>query len=245
MRRPSISAGFSTVAISSRSRRLISASCTLILFALDLLDFHGLSNHLLLHDVGFDFVTLSAGLRLLGHFQELAFFRSRSRWASAAWPAKRFRRDAFLVGLGLGDRGGPQGFGALDGNVPFSFGGGHFGIAANAGDVRPAHVGDVVVLVAHFLDGEADDFQPHLGHVAGVGGTHTIGNHFRFLDDLFHRQLADDAAQVSFHHQANQAFALRGALVRNCSAAVRMDTGSDFTFICATASTVTATPCWV
>src|SRR6266404_3531866 len=33
-----------------------------------------------------------------------------------------------------------------------------------------------------------------------------------------------------------------GRLVRNCSAAVRMDTGSDFTLSCATASTVTATP---
>ena len=31
-------------------------------------------------------------------------------------------------------------------------------------------------------------------------------------------------------------------LVRNCSAAVRIDSGSDLTLICATASTVTATP---
>ena len=36
-----------------------------------------------------------------------------------------------------------------------------------------------------------------------------------------------------------------GVLVRNCSAAVRIDSGSDFTLICATASTVTATPCLV
>jgi hypothetical protein len=34
-------------------------------------------------------------------------------------------------------------------------------------------------------------------------------------------------------------------LVRNCSAAVRIDSLSDFTLICATASTVTATPCLV
>src|SRR5208283_996765 len=31
--------------------------------------------------------------------------------------------------------------------------------------------------------------------------------HFRLLDDLFHSQLADDAAQVAFHHQADQPFA--------------------------------------
>jgi hypothetical protein len=36
-----------------------------------------------------------------------------------------------------------------------------------------------------------------------------------------------------------------GVLVRNCSAAVRMDSGSDFTLIWATASTITATPCLV
>ena len=36
-----------------------------------------------------------------------------------------------------------------------------------------------------------------------------------------------------------------GVLVRNCSAAVWMDSGSDLTLICATASTVTATPCLV
>src|SRR5271154_961533 len=36
-----------------------------------------------------------------------------------------------------------------------------------------------------------------------------------------------------------------GVLVRNCSAAVSTDSRSDFTLICATASTVTATPCLV
>src|SRR6266704_36696 len=36
-----------------------------------------------------------------------------------------------------------------------------------------------------------------------------------------------------------------GRLVRNCSAAVRIDSLSFFTLICATASTVTATPCFV
>ena len=36
-----------------------------------------------------------------------------------------------------------------------------------------------------------------------------------------------------------------GVLRRNCSAAVRMLSGSDLTLIWATASTFTATPCWV
>jgi hypothetical protein len=37
-------------------------------------------------------------------------------------------------------------------------------------------------------------------------------NHFRFLDDLLDGQLADDAAQVALHDQANQALALFGPL---------------------------------
>ena len=37
---------------------------------------------------------------------------------------------------------------------------------------------------------------------------HAVGDHLRLLDDLLDRQLADDAAQVAFHHQPDQAFAL-------------------------------------
>ena len=33
-------------------------------------------------------------------------------------------------------------------------------------------------------------------------------DHFRLLDDLLHGELADDAAEVAFHHQADEAFAL-------------------------------------
>ena len=103
-------------------------------------------------------------------------------------------------------------FGALDGDVAIGFGSGYFRVALDARDVRPAHVGDVLVLVAHFFQGEAHDFEPHLVHVVGAGGAHAIGNHFRFLHDLLHRELADDSAQMAFHHQADQAFALLGPL---------------------------------
>ena len=41
---------------------------------------------------------------------------------------------------------------------------------------------------------------------------HAVAHHLRLLDDLLHRELADDAAQVAFHHQADQAFALLGRL---------------------------------
>ena len=71
-----------------------------------------------------------------------------------------------------------------------------------------AHVGDVFVLVADLLDGERDDLQAHLAHVVGAGGAHAVGHHLRLLHDLLDGELADDAAQVAFHHQADQAFAL-------------------------------------
>src|SRR5262249_11891535 len=37
-----------------------------------------------------------------------------------------------------------------------------------------------------------------------------LGDHFRLLDDFFNRKLADDAAKVAFHYQADQSFALCG-----------------------------------
>ena len=87
-----------------------------------------------------------------------------------------------------------------------------FGVAANAGYVRPAHVGDVFVLVADLADGEGDDFEAHLRQVVEAGGAHAFGHHFGFLDDLLDGELADDAAQVAFHNQADEAFALGGGI---------------------------------
>jgi hypothetical protein len=75
-------------------------------------------------------------------------------------------------------------------------------------DVRPAHVGDVVVLVLDLADRERHDDQAHLVHVVGDVGPHPLGHHLRLLDDLFDRQLADDAPQVALHDQADQPLAL-------------------------------------
>ncbi len=43
---------------------------------------------------------------------------------------------------------------------------------------------------------------------SGAGAAHAVAHHLRFLDDLFHRKLADNAAQMAFHHQANQRLAI-------------------------------------
>ena len=124
--------------------------------------------------------------------------------------AGRLRDDADLVGFGLGGRGLTHGDGAADGGVAFGLGPGDFSVAANAGDVRPAHVGDVLVLVADLTNGERDHLQAHLRQVVHAGGAHALGDHFRLLDDLLDGELADDAAQVALHDEADQAFALIG-----------------------------------
>src|SRR5208282_6846538 len=52
------------------------------------------------------------------------------------------------------------------------------------------------------------DIEPHLAHIGGAGGAHAVADHFRFFHDLLDRELADDAAQMAFHHQPDQTFAL-------------------------------------
>ena len=113
---------------------------------------------------------------------------------------------------------------AFDRCIAIGFGGGHVGVALDARHVRPAHVGDVFVLVANFLDGERNDFQAHLVHVVGAGAAHAVGNHFRLLHDFFHRELANDAAQVAFHHQPDQPLPLVIGLGQEllCSGANRL-----------------------
>src|SRR3712207_7393767 len=48
---------------------------------------------------------------------------------------------------------------------------------SDAGDVRAAHIADVVLFVHHLLDGEGDDFQAHLGEVVGYRLAHRSEEH--------------------------------------------------------------------
>src|ERR1019366_8621648 len=154
-----------------------------LLLFFDLLDLHSLGGHLLLHDIGLDLVRF-VGLRLLAFYQfvvgrflhfEIALRLGLPRQGS------RFSRDALLVGLRLGDGRFPQRNGAPDGGGAFRFGGGDVGVALDARHVWPPHVGDVLVLVTHFLDGERNHLDSHLVHVVGTGGAHPIGDHFGLL----------------------------------------------------------------
>src|SRR5271163_930904 len=183
-------------------------------FALYLLHFHSFGNDLLLHDVGFDFVGFVRGsLGLLGHLQVTGFLEVQIALGFGLFGQRGgFRKDAFLIGLRFGYGGGALRFGALDGDVAFGFGSGDFRYQLDASDVRPAHVGDVFVLVADFLNGEAHHVKPHLVHVRGARGTHAFTDHFRLFHQLLDGKLANDSAQVALHHQANQSLALIGPL---------------------------------
>src|SRR5208282_2101501 len=175
-----------------------------------LLHAHAFGDDLLLHDVRLNVIRL-VGLRLLllRYFQVLRFFdlQVALRFGLLGL-GKRLGEHALLIGLRFGNRGFAGCHGALDGRVALGFGGSYVGVALDAGHVGLAHVGDVFVFVADLFDGERNDFEAHLVHVVGASAAHAIAYHLGLLHDFFNRELANDAAQMAFHHQPNQAFSL-------------------------------------
>src|SRR5258706_557600 len=127
-----------------------------LLFFFDLHDLHLLGNDLLLHDVGLDVVGfVGLGLLFLGDFEILRlFYFEVALGFGLLGLGNGFRQHAFLVGLRSGYRRFPRCDGAPDGSIAIGFGGGDVGVALDSGDIRTSHVGDVLVLVADFLDGE-------------------------------------------------------------------------------------------
>src|SRR5439155_20127278 len=181
-----------------------------LLFLFDLLDLHLLGHHLLLHVVGLDVIGF-IGLRLLPFrdFQELGFLDLEiARRLSLLRHRKGFCQDALLIGLRLGDRSFALRQRTLDRVVTISFRGSNIRVTLDARDVGLAHVGDVFVLVTDLFNGEGNHLETHLVHVVGAGGTHAVSNHLRLLHDFFHCELSDDAAQMPFHDQPDESFAL-------------------------------------
>ena len=86
---------------------------------------------------------------------------------------------------------------------------GDVGVALDPRDVGSTHVVDVLRSCRDFLDRKRDHLETHLGDVVGDVAAHPVGHHLGLLDDLLDGQLADDAAKVAFHDEANQRFALR------------------------------------
>ena len=164
----------------------------------------------MLHDVRLNVVRL-VGLRLL-FFRDFEILRFLNLEVALRLGllglGECLCQHALLVGLRLGNCSFPRCHGTLDRSVALGFGGRDVGVAFNAGDVGLAHVGDVLVLVADLFNGEGNYLEAHLVHVIGAGGAHAIAHHLRLLDNFFDGELSDDAAQMAFHDQADQAFAL-------------------------------------
>ncbi len=135
----------------------------------DLLDPHLLLDHLLLLDVGLDLVGLvGSGLLHLNTGSELRLLQiqvpGRLRLLGLACG---LGNHLVLPGRRLRNLGFPGRVGALDGRVALRLGGRDVCLPLDDRDIRLAHVEDVLVLVAHFPDGEGDDLQPHFAHVVG------------------------------------------------------------------------------
>ena len=74
------------------------------------------------------------------------------------------RRLPLLIGLGFLDAGVAFGLGLADGRVPLDLRGSSYTESL-----------EVALLILDVADREADDFQPHVGHVGGGHVTHLLG----------------------------------------------------------------------
>ena len=182
------------------------------LLALHLIDAHQFGNDLLLRLVGRNLVRLFGQGPLLTDGRVVLGLLDLE--VARGLGLARFRRglgdNPFLVSRSLGDGGFAHGHGAADGRVALGLGRGDVGFALDPGDVRAAHVVDVVVLVDDLFDGERDDLEAHFAHVVRDAVAHAAGDDLGLFDDLFDLEQADDAAQVTFHDQPQQRLAFGG-----------------------------------
>ena len=112
-----------------------------------------------------------------------------------------------VIPLGLGDLGVGRklrflprldGLGRLDHGVAVRLGLGDLGVAFDLGDARLAQRVEVALAVPDVPDGEADDAQAHVRHVAGGHFLHFRGESVAVLVNVFHRHRAQDRAQMAF-----------------------------------------------
>ncbi len=180
-------------------------------FLTNLLDADLLGNDALLLHVGLDLVgLLGDGPLLLDRAVVLRLLHLEvADGLSLLRLAQRLGRNLLLLGRGLRDTSFPHRLGAPDRGIALGLSHGDIGLPPHDRDVRLAHVKDVFVRIGHLADRERHDLEAHLGHVLGDVRPHPVGDHLRLLHDRLDRELADDTAQVTFHHQPDQALHLR------------------------------------
>ena len=99
------------------------------------------------------------------------------------------------------------GAGRRDGCIPRGLGLADFRVPLHLGGTLATQCVQVALVVADILDGEGDDTQSHVGHIAGGYILNPGGESIPVFVDLFHRHCAQDGPQVAFQclqgHVAN------------------------------------------
>ena len=102
------------------------------------------------------------------------------------------------VGGELGFLAGLRRLRGFDHGVAIGFGLRDLSIAFDLGNARFAERVEVPLRVANVANGEADNAQAHVGHVAGGHFLHLRGKGVAVLVNLLHRHRAEDGAQMAF-----------------------------------------------
>ena len=181
--------------------RLLHVGLEFLLPALDFLLLQ-LDLLLLLDDVDLDFLGLDelAGLEFLQIVSEvgLGFLLIHRRLVLGD--------VGLIIALGLGDLGvgdelgflaGLGGLRGLDHGVAVGFGLGDDGVAFDLGDARLAQGVEVALAVANVADGEADNAQAHVGHVAGGDFLDFGGEGVAVLVNILDGHGAQNGAQMA------------------------------------------------
>ena len=108
------------------------------------------------------------------------------------------RLGDFGVGGELGFLSGLRGLGRLDHRIAVGFGLGDLRVAFDLGDARLAQGVEITLAVADVADGEADDAQAHVGHVAGGHFLHLGGEGIAVLVNFLDGHGAQNGAQMAF-----------------------------------------------
>ena len=126
-----------------------------------------------------------------------------------------------IIALRLGDLGvrgelgflpGLGGLGRFDHRVAVGFGLGDRGVAFDLGDARFAQGVEVALAVADVADGEADDAQTHVRHVARGDFLDLRGEGVAVLVNILDGHRAENRAQMAFERLRRDVLDLIGGL---------------------------------
>ena len=179
------------------------------LLMLHLLNLDLFHHHLLLHDVGLDLVGLvGLGLLPLDSFEVLGLLDLQVALGfGLVGEGKGLGKDAFLVSLGCGDKPGLWRMAvSRSASAP----------ATSACRLMRAMSGRPMLEMYSFLAGTSSMVKEMTSRpildISPARGAQPVSHHFGLFDDLFDGELANDAAEVTFHDETDESFTVVIAL---------------------------------